>query len=333
MFLKAMGISLKKKQDLFDNLSIADQLKTIPKLQSQFNALCNCRITNVQRASTIIIRAYILLLKDSFTIYSMISKSLLNLCEKFGNMSKKETVQFLSVYKLFVKETNAIIKIYDGARSISSNLPQVEKIDESIIAKLESTIGDITNEDDDNNELDNINEGVNDLLSTERNVNFNQKDPKTKKEGKSESSESSSGGEEQNDMDNIFRDAPQQIQNTPKKFNPFSEPQEEPKDINDPLDIFGSPSSKPKSGTTGGFNPFGFDDNPKTKNPPKTDGSNNSIIDFNLFGTGDTNTNNKDFNPFSPGTQTQQTDNFNPFGGTGTTKTQTQTQSKTNPFL
>jgi len=336
--LKANGFQFeKKKTDLFDDSSVTDQLKALPKLQSQFNALCNCRITNIQRASTIIIRAYILLLKDSITIYSMISKIIVNLCDKFSKMNKKESNQFLTIYKLFVKETNAIIKIYDGARTISSNLPQIEKIDESIVAKLESTVGNNGEIMDDIDDIDDKEE----LEGTNKNVIFQTQTstPKTGGEEGSESSGSSSGGggDDQNQMD-IFSGGPKNIQNTPRSFNPFQDPtpNETNNNNNDPFNVFGAPLTK--TDTDGGFNPFDFGGGSKTTN---NQNNKDSFLDMNLFGVGNTKDNGgnkqpESFNPFSnnqPTTTTNTNNNqsFNPFGPS-TVSGNTQNQNN-NPFL
>jgi len=334
--LKANGFQFEKKSEVLDGVSVSEQLKALPKLQSQFNALCNCRITNVQRASTIIIRAYILLLKDSITIYSMLSKAIVNLCEKFSKMSKKEASQFLTIYKLFVKETNAIIKIYDGARTISSNLPQIEKIDESIVSKLETSVG---SNGEDNDEIDEIEENNEELLGTNKNLLFQTQTapPKTSGEDKSESSGSSSG-EEVDPGWNIFQ--PTKIVNTPQSFNPFAPPEttETTTTTNntDPFNIFGPSPGNTKTTETGVFNPFEV---PKTV--PKTNNTTQQN-NVNLFGFGNTNTNtnttnNTSFNPFTTEKTTQPEQpkqDFNPFGNNGTTqKTTTTNNTNNNPFL
>jgi len=216
---------LKKKAKELGESSNADCLKFLPKLQSQFNALCNCKITNVQKASLIILRAYFLLLRDSIHLYNLLSEIVMKLYDNYKELSKKERSQFLEIFKLFVKETNAIIKIYDGAKSISSSLPTVEKVDESLLEKLQGNVesGDTGEHDDNENQIDAPEE---ELLGTNKNLFLNTNNSllfnDQKNEEKSGSSESSEGGEDDpNSFLSFFNSMPKTvIQNQPKN-NPF----------------------------------------------------------------------------------------------------------------
>jgi hypothetical protein len=79
--------------------SISECLKFLPKLQSQFNALCNCKITNVQKASLIILRAYFLLLRDSISLYTLLNGVVMRIYNSVDELKKKkEKIQFIEKF-------------------------------------------------------------------------------------------------------------------------------------------------------------------------------------------------------------------------------------------
>jgi len=196
-----------------------------------------------------------------------------------------------------VKETNAIIKIYDGAKSISSSLPTVEKVDESLLEKLQGNVesGDTGEHDDNENQIDAPEE---ELLGTNKNLFLNTNNSllfnDQKNEEKSGSSESSEGGEDDpNSFLSFFNSMPKTvIQNQPKN-NPFLKSVE--------------PTPTPSTG--GSF----F--------PP----SNNN--DNNIFG-GKTVSQTTNNSPFGVGNNT--TNFTTPFGGTGNDSVDTSIQPTNN---
>jgi hypothetical protein len=281
----------------------------------------------------LIIRSYIVLLKDSILLYGILSRIIVYLLDQFGEMSKKEAVQFVNIYKLFVKETNAIIKIYDGARSISSNLPTIEPIEESMIAKLEECVQGIANDGPDNNNVL-VEDAPEELLGTKGGVlAFNSGSYTSTGKGKNEksdSSESSSAGDnddntDQNDFFNFLLVQPK-IQNTPKTFN-----------MNHGNGQSGS--SNNSNGSVQTPDPFalfsGNGNNNKNFNPfePK---SNNTGQQVDFFSNTKEQNNNSNFNPFldndtSTNVNTNTT-SFNPFEQFTTNNT-TNTNNSGNPFL
>jgi hypothetical protein len=132
---------------------------------------------------------------------------------------------------LFTKETNAIIRIYDGAKSISSSLPTVEKVDESLLEKLEGDdIGNGKEKEKDEDDQIDIEAPEEKLLGTNKNLFLNTNNSllfskETKNEDKSGSSESSEGGEQDdsNNFIDLFNSMPKTVfSNQPQKHsNPF----------------------------------------------------------------------------------------------------------------
>jgi len=244
-------------------LPVNEAVSALYKLQSQFNALCNCKVLNVQRANMIVLRAYLHLLRDSVLLYVILNKAINRISENLSELNKKEATQFLNCYKLYVRQTNAIIKIYDGAKGCSINLPTVEKVDESTIPSLESSIQGLESDGDgDYNNAEELPEE--DLLSTNNNLLFNTANAFNPEEERDGSSESSSGEEEVNQPNNaifsslFFDNMPHTISNPPPRaFNPFlDKPSNSPQSSTN-INIF---SPGPVTGTE--FNPF--TSNPKT---------------------------------------------------------------------
>jgi len=216
--IKHHNCQFERNVEYFNGLSVSDAIKILPKLQSQFNSLCNCKITNAQKVSLIILRSYFLLLRDSVTIYNILNQTILRIYDNFSTLTKSEAANFINIYKLFVKETNAIIKIYDGARTLSGSLPTLEKVDESVITKLEQNVHKLSNveKDGDSNVTNNVTE---DLIGT-KGLLFNTNSFAQNNEN-SGSDDNSSGEDPDQNIIDIFKPSTVTISNNPKTFNPF----------------------------------------------------------------------------------------------------------------
>jgi len=351
-------INLKKKAKELIEESCSDCLKFLPKLQSQFNALCNCKITNVQKASLIILRAYFLLLRDSIHLYTLLSDVVMKIYNNYNDLSKKEKPQFIEIFKLFVKETNAIVKIYDGAKSISSSLPTVEKVDEKLLETMQQDIDNNGGGDDNSGEEKNIDNE--DLLGTNKDLLLNTNNSllfqKTTNNDKSGSSESSGeGGDETNVTDNFlnfFNSVPKTVISNQPKHNPFltsveSNPSPQTggslfTNNTTPFGNINQINNTNNTNNTSPFDTFGQTNNNTNNTSPfgNFGQTNNYTGGTSLFGTSQTifgtptvySTNN---DPFSSLLTQNMTNNppkkeNNPFGTTNTTTTQTQ---QNNPFV
>ena len=123
-------------------MSVADAFKRVPKLQSQLNALLNCKVCLTTTSvilpkkmrghlignNQLLVYIFMLLLKDSLVLYPILNDGVIFLIDRVSKMKKKEVQKVLDIYSLFVKETDAIISLYEIAKSFAQNLPVIHKV-------------------------------------------------------------------------------------------------------------------------------------------------------------------------------------------------------------
>jgi len=80
----------------------------------------------------------VLLLNDSIILYGALNDGLLHLLDIFWKLHQKEAKKVVDIYKLFIKETDALINLYEIGRRFINKLPQVTRIEGSIIDQMES---------------------------------------------------------------------------------------------------------------------------------------------------------------------------------------------------
>jgi len=90
--------------------------------------------------NTLIHRTYVLLMKDSLILYQLLNEGIIQLLDLFWKMSKKNASKVISIYKLFVKETDALIGLYEIGNRFLTQLPQIKKAETSIIDSLEKHV-------------------------------------------------------------------------------------------------------------------------------------------------------------------------------------------------
>jgi len=101
--------------------------------------LLNCRIKSQNsNLNALISRCYVLLLNDSIILYGILNDGLLHLLDVYWKLHQKEAKKVVDIYKLFVKETDALINLYDIGRRFIHKLPHVNKIETSIIEQMEN---------------------------------------------------------------------------------------------------------------------------------------------------------------------------------------------------
>jgi len=85
-----------------------------------------------------------LLTKDSFKIYQALNNGIILLLESYFSMTKDNAIKALNIYKLFAKETDGIIQLYDIAKKfISSDLPELQHAPITLVDALENYIEDL----------------------------------------------------------------------------------------------------------------------------------------------------------------------------------------------
>lgn len=140
------------------NLAPKEAFKRVPKLQSQLNALLNCKMHQHHIGRNgLLISAYTLLLKDSLILYPMLNVGVIGLIDQVFKMKKTGAKKVLGVYTLFVKETEALIKLYDICRTFTNRLPPIHPAKATLIDVLNSHISKL--EDDDGQEVDETEDG------------------------------------------------------------------------------------------------------------------------------------------------------------------------------
>jgi len=207
-------------------------LKLIPMLQSQLNALCNCQFQYMGGLNPLLLRAYMMLLKDSLILYVMLHDCMMQLVDLFWKTEKTKAIKILKTYTNYVKETKELSKIYHNARIYFKELPKLKEADESIIESMENYVA--NNDDEGNKEKeDSISEDVYEEISVTTfqtgTSGSNGTNQLYQNEQNSESEESSGGDDVDHETDDflkfIIKDFPSEsFTSQPKEniYTPFS---------------------------------------------------------------------------------------------------------------
>jgi len=139
--LRLLGYQFEKNQNAAKSLKPPKCFKVVPKLQSQLNALLNCKMRAQHIGQNPLIhRTYVLLIKDSMVLYPMLMEAMDQLQELFWKLKKKNAAKVITIYKLFVKETDALIGLYEIGQRFLQKLPEVKKVDSSTIDSMEKHV-------------------------------------------------------------------------------------------------------------------------------------------------------------------------------------------------
>jgi len=141
---KILGLEFEKEFQNTKNYSSEELFERIPRLQSQLNALLNCRSAKDHLNNSIIIFSFGLMLKDSFKLYKALNDAIINMLEHYFSMPKANAMKALEIYKLFSKETDGLIQFFDITRRFAkTDLPEIQHAPTSLIDALEGYIKDI----------------------------------------------------------------------------------------------------------------------------------------------------------------------------------------------
>jgi len=243
--VKVLGYQFEKNRNITKDVELDTALKFIPKLQSQLNALCNCKIRSSGGEVIAILRGYMMIIKDSIILYTMLHDSMIQLLDLFWKIDKTKASKILSMYKLYVRETNVLISIYNNVRNFFKELPTLKAADESIIQSMEKYVANL--EDDEEGHKQEVSEEENreELISTTPGTSFSsQSITQFQNDQNSESEESSGGGDDvDRETDDFFKSIITDFPSVNQSFG-FQQPQD-----NDPFSIF-KPTSVPHSTAT-----------------------------------------------------------------------------------
>lgn len=77
LVFKITGNEFEKNPEITKSYKLNEALEYVPRLQSQLNALLNCRGCKDFLTNSIIINAFTLLLKDSVRLYTSLNEAIL----------------------------------------------------------------------------------------------------------------------------------------------------------------------------------------------------------------------------------------------------------------
>jgi hypothetical protein len=140
---KALKIEFEKKPDACKSISVDEMFVKLPKLQSLVNSLLNTRVQRADLNNSLVMHAFQYLLKDSFALYTCLSDGMINLIERFFDMNKDDAERAFEIYKLFVKETDGIVSLYEMCRAFASNVPEVASTPSSLLEAMEEHLSDL----------------------------------------------------------------------------------------------------------------------------------------------------------------------------------------------
>eukprot|EP01116_Phalansterium_solitarium_P000978 TRINITY_DN10796_c0_g1_i1.p1 TRINITY_DN10796_c0_g1~~TRINITY_DN10796_c0_g1_i1.p1 ORF type:complete len:575 (+),score=291.49 TRINITY_DN10796_c0_g1_i1:141-1865(+) len=123
-------------------LTIDEAFEHVPQLQSQLNAMLNCKSCKEHIAGhPIPVTAFTLMLKDSFRLYRLLNDALIVLLENYFSMPRAQAAKALDIYKLFVRETDGTIQFFDICRRfVKSDLPELQHAPITLVEALENYI-------------------------------------------------------------------------------------------------------------------------------------------------------------------------------------------------
>jgi len=140
---KMLNVEFEKDPNVTKTFNMDESFEKVPRLQSQVNALLNCRASKNHINNPIIVYGFTLLLKDSFKLYRALNDAIIHLLEQYFSMSKANAQKSLDIYKLFTKETDGIIQFFDITRKFSkTDLPELQHAPTTLVEALENYIRD-----------------------------------------------------------------------------------------------------------------------------------------------------------------------------------------------
>jgi len=141
LVFKMLNVEFEKDPTVTRSFTVDEAFEKIPRLQSQLNALLNCRASKGHINNPIIVYGFTLLLKDSFKLYRALNDAIIHVLEHYFSMSKSNAQKALDIYKLFTKETDGIIQFFDITRKFSkTDLPELQHAPTTLVEALENYV-------------------------------------------------------------------------------------------------------------------------------------------------------------------------------------------------
>lgn len=144
LVFKICNIEFEKDPHVTKSFTTEESLEKIPRLQSQMNALLNCRASKDHINNQIVAHAFTLLLKDSFKLYTALNEAIIALLESYFNLSLENAEKAIDIYKLFTRETDGINQFFEISRKFSrSDIPELQHAPTTLIDALQNYIDEL----------------------------------------------------------------------------------------------------------------------------------------------------------------------------------------------
>jgi len=141
---KILNVEFDKDPDVVRSYSTEELFERLPRLQSQMNALLNCRASKDHINNNLIAYSFTLLLKDSFKLYSGLNQGIILMLESYFSMPIQSAQKALDIYRLFTKETDGINQLFEISRRFSkSELPELQHAPTTLVEALENYVKDL----------------------------------------------------------------------------------------------------------------------------------------------------------------------------------------------
>uniref|UniRef100_A0AAQ4QBQ0 Phosphatidylinositol-binding clathrin assembly protein n=1 Tax=Gasterosteus aculeatus aculeatus TaxID=481459 RepID=A0AAQ4QBQ0_GASAC len=115
-------------------------LKTIPIIQNQMDALLDFNVNANELTNGVINAAFMLLFKDSITLFAAYNEGIINLLEKYFDMKKTQCKEGLDIYKKFLTRMTRISEFLKVAEQVGidrGDIPDLSQAPSSLLEALE----------------------------------------------------------------------------------------------------------------------------------------------------------------------------------------------------
>eukprot|EP01124_Arcella_intermedia_P024640 TRINITY_DN4206_c0_g1_i1.p1 TRINITY_DN4206_c0_g1~~TRINITY_DN4206_c0_g1_i1.p1 ORF type:complete len:460 (-),score=88.73 TRINITY_DN4206_c0_g1_i1:99-1478(-) len=127
--------------EIFQNTKSPKYFDAVQKLQSELNALLNCKMKSQHvLENTLIKSTFVLLIKDALTLYPVLEDVIEKLTHSYKKADKKELSLIINIYKLYIAETDSLIGMYDLGRKFVQELPDIKRADREVLETMEATL-------------------------------------------------------------------------------------------------------------------------------------------------------------------------------------------------
>lgn len=129
-----------KEDGLLRTMNTDKLLKTLPVLQQQVDALLEFDVSPNELTNGVINACFMLLFKDLIRLFACYNDGIINLLEKYFEMTKKQCREALDLYKRFLvrmERTSEFLKVCETVGIDKGDIPDLAKAPSSLLEALE----------------------------------------------------------------------------------------------------------------------------------------------------------------------------------------------------